>query len=105
MSQKILAAKTLLLQGIATSIPGSTDLGTFSTAGYGRLTGLLSVTGSVTLTYRMGVASGNYQVTSSVVVNSGGGAFDVLSFGRYTNFAFIANSQTPTYFVSGEPMR
>ncbi len=107
MSQKILAAKTLLFQGLAVSVPGSTNLGTFSTGGYARFTGMFSATGSMTVQWQMGVASGNYQVTSSVVINSGPGTiFDQLSYGRHTNFTITAaNSQAPTYFVSGEPMR
>jgi hypothetical protein len=48
--------------GSATTIPGSTDLGTYNTGGYSRITGLLSTVGSMTLRWQMGVYSGNYQV-------------------------------------------
>jgi hypothetical protein len=92
--------------GGATTIPGSTDLGTYQTGGFSRLTGIFSTVGSMTLQYRMGVHSGNYQVTSSVVINSGGSTFDVLNFGLYVNFTVTAaNSQVPTYVVLVEPLR
>jgi hypothetical protein len=60
----------------------------------------------MTLRYQMGVYSGNYQVASSVVINSGGAVFDVLNYGRFTNFTITAaNSQTPRFFLLGEPIR
>ena len=89
--------------GTNTTIPGSTDLGTYQTGGFSRLTGIFSTVGSMTLQYRMGVHSGNYQVTSSVVINSGGTVFDVLNYGLYVNFTLTAaNSQTPSYIILGE---
>lgn len=92
--------------GSATTIPGSTGLGVYNTGGYARFVGLFSIVGSITLQYRMGVFSGNYQVTSSVVVNSGGSSIDVLNLGRFTEFTFsAANSQTPTYYIMGETVR
>lgn len=54
----------------------------------------------------MGVHSGDYQVTSSIVINSGATLFDQLNYGLYANFSIIAaNSQTPDYVVLGEPIR
>ena len=92
--------------GSSTTIPGSTDLGTYQTGGFSRLTGLFSVVGSMTLQYRMGVHSGNYQVTSSVVINSGGSILDVINYGLHANFTITAaNSQTPTFLLLGEPIR
>lgn len=92
--------------GAATTIPGSTDLGTFQCGGFSRFTGIFSTVGSMTLRYQMGVNSGNYQVSSSIVVNSGGAVFDVINYGLYVNFTITAaNSQTPTFFLLGEPIR
>jgi hypothetical protein len=43
---------------------------------------------------------------SSVVINSGGTIFDVINYGRFTNFAITAaNSQTPSYVILGESLR
>jgi hypothetical protein len=54
----------------------------------------------------MGVHSGDYQVTSSVVINSGATIFDQLNYGLYVNFTVTAaNSQMPKYYVMGEPLR
>jgi hypothetical protein len=62
--------------------------------------------GSMTLRRQMGVHSGEYQVTGSVVTNSGGTIFDQLNYGPYVNFTVTgANSQTPRYIVMGEPVR
>jgi hypothetical protein len=67
---------------------------------------LSSVVGSVTVRWRMGVQSGNFQVSSSVVINSGAAVFDQLNYGKFTEFGFVAaNSQTPTYLVVAEPLR
>jgi hypothetical protein len=92
--------------GNSTTIPGPTNLGAYDTGGYSRLAGLFSTVGSMTLRWQMGVYSGNYQVASSVVINSGGTIFDVINYGRFTNFTITAaNSQTPTYVILGEPLR
>jgi hypothetical protein len=67
---------------------------------------LFSVVGSATLQWRYGVSSGQYQVTSSVAIGSGGYVFDQLNYGRFVDFAFTAiNSQTPSYFIAAEPLR
>jgi hypothetical protein len=65
--------------GTNTTIPGSTDLGTYQAGGFSRLTGIFSTVGSMTLRYSMGCHGGNYQVTSSVAINSGGTVFDVIN--------------------------
>ena len=92
--------------GNPTTIPGSIDFGTFQCGGFSRFTEMFSTVGSMTLRWSMGVHSGNYQVTSSVVINSGGTVFDVLNYGLYVNFSIIAaNSQTPSYIILGEPLR
>ena len=60
----------------------------------------------MTLRWQMGVHSGDYQVTSSVVINSGSLVFDQLNYGLYANFTITAaNSQTPKYLMRGEPLR
>jgi hypothetical protein len=60
----------------------------------------------MTLRWQMGVHSGNFQVTSSIVINSGATIFDQLNYGIYVNFTVTAaNSQTPTFFLLGEPIR
>ena len=95
-----------LFKGIAASITGSTGLGTYDTAKYSRFIGVFSVVGSVNFRWRMGVESGNFQVNSSVTINSGSFCFDQLNFGRYPDFAFVAaNSQVLTYAILGEPLR
>jgi hypothetical protein len=92
--------------GKNTTVISGTDLGTYQTGGFSRLTGIFSTVGSMTLRYQIGVHSGNYQVTSSVVINSGASVFDVLNFGLYVNFTVTqANSQVPTFLVMGEPIR
>ncbi len=54
----------------------------------------------MTLAYRMGIESGNLLVTSSTVINSGNSVFDVINYGRYTNFQITAGtSQAPTFFL------
>jgi hypothetical protein len=92
--------------GNPSTVPGSTNLGTFECGGFSRFTGMFSTVGSMTLRWQMGVHSGDYQVTSSIVINSGGSTFDVLNFGLYVNFTITAaNSQAPSYIVLGEPLR
>jgi len=62
--------------------------------------------GSMTLQWQMGVHSGDFQVTSSVVISSSQTIFDQVNYGIYANFSIIAaNSQTPDYLVMGEPIR
>ena len=92
--------------GTNTFINSGTNLGIFPTGGFSRLTGIFSTVGSLTLQWQFGVHSGNYQVTSSLVINSGASILDVLNFGLYVNFTVTAaNSQTPTFVVMGEPLR
>ena len=89
-----------------TTIPGSTDLGTYHCGGFNRFVGLFSTVGSMTLRWQMGVYSRNFQVTSSILINSGATIFDAVNFGRFVNFTVTAaNSQTPTFLLLGEPIR
>jgi hypothetical protein len=61
---------------------------------------------SATIQYRMGVHSGDYQVSSSFVVNSGPQLFDVLNYGVYANFTVTAAvSMAPDFILIGEPLR
>ena len=74
-----------LFSGVAASVPGSTGLGTYDTSKFSRFTGLFSVVGSTTFRWRMGVASANFQVSSSGVINSGSAVFDQLNrYGIYS---------------------
>lgn len=60
----------------------------------------------MTLRWSMGCHSGDFQVTSSIVVNSGNTIFDQLNYGVDVNFTITAaNSQTPKYLMIGEPLR
>ena len=92
--------------GSPTTIPGSTDLGTYQVGGFSRFVGMLSTVGSMTLRWQMGVHSGDYIVSSSILVSSGLTLFDQLNVGLYVNFTVIAaNSQTPKFVLIGEPIR
>ena len=92
--------------GAPTTIPGSTDLGTYQVGGYSRFTGVFQSVGSMTLQWQMGTHSGDYQVTSSILISSGQTIFDQLNHAIYVNFSIIAaNSQTPDYLIIGEPIR
>src|SRR5262245_15778374 len=94
--------------GAATTIPGSTNLGTYQVGGFSRFTGLFQTVGSMTLQWQMGVHSGDFQfqVTSSIVVNSGNSLIDVTNYGLYVNFTITAaNSQTPDFVLIAEPIR
>jgi hypothetical protein len=60
----------------------------------------------MTLQWQMGTHSGDYQVTSSILISSGQTIFDQLNHAIYVNFSIIAaNSQTPDYLIIGEPIR
>lgn len=92
--------------GTPSRVDSGSDLGTRQVGGFSRFTGMFQSVGSFTLQWRMGVHSGDYQVTSSIVINSGNTIFDTLNFGLYTNFTITAaNSQTPAFVVMGEPLR
>lgn len=92
--------------GTPSRVDSGFDFGTFQVGGYSRFVGMFSSVGSFTLRWQMGVHSGDYQVSSSVVINSGGTVLDVLNHGLYVNFSVTqANSQTPTFIVLGEPLR
>ena len=79
-----------------TGINSGTDFGTFQVGGFSRFTGMWSGISSTTILYRMGVHSGDYQVSSFFVVNSGPQLIDVLNYGPYANFSvFAAQSQAP----------
>ena len=89
-----------------TTIPGSTDLGTYQVGGFSRFCGMFLSVGSMTLQWRLGVHSGDYQVTSSIVINSGASVFDQINYGLYVNFTITAaNSQVPKYVIVAEPLR
>ena len=97
-----------ILTAVAQAFPGSTGLGCYPTGFAARFVGAITLsTGSATLQYRMGVNSGNYQVTSSTVINSGPSLIDFLNYGRHTDFAFTAiNSQANvTLYLNGLPNR
>ena len=92
--------------GSPATIPGSTNLGTYAVGGYSRFVGVFGSVGSMTLQWQMGCHSGDFQVTSSIVINSGGVIFDQVNYRLYVNFTVTAaNSQTPRFFLLGEPIR
>ena len=92
--------------GTPSRVDSGSDLGTFQVGGFSRFVGMFQSVGSLTLQWRMGVHSGDYQVTSSMVINSGNVIFDQLNYGVYVNFTITAaNSQTPKYLMIGEPLR
>jgi hypothetical protein len=92
--------------GTPTGIDSGTDLGTFQCGGFARLVGMWGGISSATLRYQMGVQSGDYQVSSSFVVNSGPQLFDVLNFGVYVNFTVTAaQSNAPDFLIMGETFR
>ena len=81
-------------------------MGVYQTGGFSRFTGMVQAVGSMTLQWRMGVHSGRYLATSSVLISSGNNIFDQLNYRIYTEFGFTAaNSQTPDFLVMGEPIR
>lgn len=96
-----------LISRINASFVGSAGLGVVDASGFARLVGIFSNVGSLTLQYRMGVASGAYAVTSSVAVNSGGATLDVINYGGVIDFALTAiNSQSNVSFaIYGEAVR
>jgi hypothetical protein len=83
-----------------------TDFGTFPVGGFSRFVGMFSGISSATIRYQMGVHSGDYQVTSSFVVNSGPQVIDVLNYGIYAKFDVTAAvSMGPDFLVVGESVR
>jgi hypothetical protein len=103
------SARRSLVKNAALSLTGSggTVFGVFDTGHYARLAGLISVIGSATVRYQMGVNSGAYQVSSSFVVGSGGGSFDMLNFGHVAELSLSqASSQAgAVVLIYGEPIR
>src|SRR5215468_3511243 len=98
--------RQLLTQVLGTRIDSGTNIGTFPVGQFARINGLFSTISSLTLAYRMGADSGNFIVTSSVVINSGASVFDVINYGRVVNFQVTAGtSQAPTFFLQGESVR
>ena len=92
--------------GSPTGINSGTDFGTYQVGGFSRFVGLFSTVGSTTLQWKMGAHSGDYQVTSSMVINSGSSILDVLNYGVYANFQITAaTSQAPKFLILGEPIR
>jgi len=100
-------ARTTLVGTTALAVDSGTLLGVFNVNRYSRLAGMLSVVGSVTFRYRMGINSGTYQVSSSFVANSGPSTLDVLNYGRQVELMFsLATSQSMNaVLVYGEPLR
>jgi hypothetical protein len=89
------------------SVVGSIGLGVFNVSQYSRLAGMISIIGSATVRYQMGISSGNYAVSSSFTANSGGSVFDVLNYGRAVDCSqTAANSQVVGgILICGEPLR
>ena len=67
---------------------------------------MFHVTGSATVRFRMGAQSGNYLVSSTFVVNSGGSEFDVLNRGANVEWIFSqANSTQFSAIIFGQVQR
>lgn len=99
-----------LYSNVAASFTGSAGaaFGAFRCDEFSRFTGLLSVIGSATMRYQLGVNSGTYQVNSTFAVNSGGSVFDVLNpGGRVVNWGFTqaASQENAVVNIIGEPLR
>ena len=56
----------LIPGGNNTTVVSGSDFGTVQTGGFSRITAMFIVVGSMTLQFRSGVHSGNYQVNSSI---------------------------------------
>lgn len=89
-----MSERRTLLSAVNSTVTASTGLGAFITSGFTRFAGLFSTVGSLTLTYRMGVTSGAYQVSSALAINSGSTIVDVLAYGAVTEFGFTAVQST-----------
>jgi hypothetical protein len=92
--------------GSPTGINSGTDFGTFQVGGFSRFVGVFSTISSLTLQWQTGTHSGDFQVTSSVVINSGSTIFDQINYGLYTNFRITAaTSQAWRGVIVGESIR
>jgi len=102
-------SRKTLYSNTALSYTGSTGgaLGVFYCAQYSRLAGFVTNISSVTLRYQLGVDSSAFQVSSSIVINSGGAVVDLLNYGNHVNLSFSqAASQTGiAVLIYGEPLR
>jgi hypothetical protein len=103
------ASRAVLVEQTAVALTGSegTAFGVFDASLYSRVTGLIGNISSLTVTAQFGVSSAAFQVSSSVVVNSGGGVVDFIAHGRYVNLSLSqAASQTLAAIAFyGEPLR
>jgi len=99
-TRKILVAQTSL------AMPGSggASLGVFNVQRYSTIAGMVSGIGSLTLQARFGVASGNFQVSSSFVANSGPMDFTMNNRGLFAGFTITqAASQSAVILIYGQP--
>jgi hypothetical protein len=103
------AARAVLVEQTAVPLTGSGGVafGTFNAGLYSRITGLVGNISSVTVRVQFGISSAAFQVSSSLVVNSGGGIIDLINYGRYVNLSLSqAGSQTLAGIAFyGEPLR
>src|SRR5262245_60699849 len=83
-----------LFSAVNSTVTASLGLGAYNTGPFTRFAGLFQTVGSLTLTYRMGVSSGVYQVSSALAINSGSTVVDVLAYGRVTEFGWTAVQST-----------
>lgn len=98
-----------LYKSTALNVTGSAGvaLGVYNATHYSRLAGLVSVIGSATLRYQLGVDSSAFQVSSTVAINSGAAVIDVLNYGHHVNLSFsqAASQQGMAVLIYGEPLR
>jgi hypothetical protein len=86
-------ARKTLFSGVAVGVVRSTGLGVCNAAKFSRFTGLFSIVGSATLQWKMGVQSGNFQVTSVVAINSGPYIFDQINYGCVLDVALLSHDE------------
>jgi hypothetical protein len=82
--------EAIVLTSLNVTGSGGSSIGLIYSAPYARIAGLVSNISSVTLRHQMAAdSSGVFQVSSSVVINSGGGVVDLSNFGHYSQFSIL----------------
>src|SRR5690242_2184978 len=95
-------ARQILTQ--QSNVSSGAQLGVFNVQRYSTIAGMVSGVGSLTVRAQFGISSGNYQVSSSFVANSGGSTFSLSNPGLYANLSVTAAaSQNAAVLVLGVP--
>ena len=83
---------------------GGAALGVFPAQRYSTFGGMVSGIGSLTLRAQFGINSGNYQVSSSFVANSGPMDFTMNNRGLFAGFTITqAASENAVILIYGQP--